>query len=391
MKKIAILTHEFPPMHGGVGVSSYRLSQVLKKEYDVSVIHFVQQNEVILLGKNNRRVESDVKVIEVPFSNYSNSQKDDVTKHESSFKGTREQQECFISLDKIQQEEKFDLFITLFITNFSHLSTLVAKKHGIPQLVSIRGNDIGKHFFMPSTFSYLEYILKNADYITSVNQELIDTADTITPIKEKSMRIHNSIDFENMKYDENFVIKGLDKNKLTIASVGIFRFKKGLLYILDALKDAEFDYQLLLVGDYKSKGEKEIHENYIREFDMQDKIILTGMVDQKDRFSYTNLADIILVPSLFSEGCPSTLLEAMALKKPIICSDAGACPEIIDHEKNGLVIPQADSLALKDAINKLVSDDSLRDKYASAAYEKVQSFNFEKELKEWTEAINKCF
>ena len=68
---------------------------------------------------------------------------------------------------------------------------------------------------------------------------------------------------------------------------------------------------------------------------------------------------IIVVPSKWYEGFPNVIVRAMLLKRPVITTNIGAMQSIIDHEKNGLLVPPADSKALTEAVNKLWDDVAL--------------------------------
>ena len=82
-----------------------------------------------------------------------------------------------------------------------------------------------------------------------------------------------------------------------------------------------------------------------------------------------NAADIVVLPSL-REGLSVALLEAMAAKKAIICTNIGSNRTVVQDEKEALVVEPKDSIALKDKIKILIENESLREKIAEAAYVK---------------------
>jgi len=73
-----------------------------------------------------------------------------------------------------------------------------------------------------------------------------------------------------------------------------------------------------------------------------------------------SLADIVTLPSYYREGIPRSLLEGLAMGKPIVTTDNVGCREVVDEGKNGFLVPVQDSPALASAIEKLVRDDALR-------------------------------
>jgi glycosyltransferase involved in cell wall biosynthesis len=71
------------------------------------------------------------------------------------------------------------------------------------------------------------------------------------------------------------------------------------------------------------------------------------------------LADIVVLPS-YREGTPKSLLEAAAMGKPIVTTDTVGCREVVNDGENGLLVPVKNSVALKDAIEKLLLNPKLR-------------------------------
>jgi glycosyltransferase involved in cell wall biosynthesis len=68
-----------------------------------------------------------------------------------------------------------------------------------------------------------------------------------------------------------------------------------------------------------------------------------------------NAMDIFVLPS-YSEGVSLALLEAMAAGKPVIATAVGGLPEVVEHEKTGLLIPPRDAGALAAALTRLLAD-----------------------------------
>lgn len=93
--------------------------------------------------------------------------------------------------------------------------------------------------------------------------------------------------------------------------------------------------------------------------DWQDGCYVQWIGYQKDMVSVYQDADIVLLPS-YREGMPKTLIEACAMGKPIITTDAIGCRECVDEGINGFKIPVKSSEKLAEAIIKMIEDDSMR-------------------------------
>ncbi|MEX1254783.1 MAG: glycosyltransferase family 4 protein [Dehalococcoidia bacterium] len=88
--------------------------------------------------------------------------------------------------------------------------------------------------------------------------------------------------------------------------------------------------------------------------------------------------DVFVMPSLF-EGGPTSLLEAMAMRMPVVASRVGMVPEVIADGGNGLIVPPGDSSALAEATMALLLDDELRARTAAAARETaLERFSIER-------------
>lgn len=91
---------------------------------------------------------------------------------------------------------------------------------------------------------------------------------------------------------------------------------------------------------------------------------------------------IVCLPS-YREGLPKVLIEAAACGKAIVTTDAPGCREIVLHGVNGLLVPIKDSVALAEAIEKLIDDNKLREEMGRKGREIVeQEFTIEKVINE---------
>ncbi|HCJ67179.1 MAG TPA: glycosyl transferase, partial [Elusimicrobia bacterium] len=107
-------------------------------------------------------------------------------------------------------------------------------------------------------------------------------------------------------------------------------------------------------------------------------VIFTGF--RNDIPEMLSVIDIFVLAS-YCEAFGLVLVEAMAMKKTVIGTDAGGVPEIIEHNKSGLLVPPRDYKNLARAIRNLVSDWSLCRTLSQNARETVEKkFSLEKHL-----------
>jgi len=79
-------------------------------------------------------------------------------------------------------------------------------------------------------------------------------------------------------------------------------------------------------------------------------------------------AHIVCLPS-YREGLPTILIEAAAAGLPLVATDVPGCREVVRHERNGLLVPPRDALALSRALGRLAGDAALRTTYGGASRE----------------------
>ena len=139
---------------------------------------------------------------------------------------------------------------------------------------------------------------------------------------------------------------------------------------------------LMIVGDGPAR---ESLDKYSRELGLQDKVIFTGYRHDIPRMLAA--MDIFVLPSLV-EGIPVSLLEAMAMEKPIVASRVGGIPEVIQDGIDGILVTPASPDDLSTAIMNILKDKGLRDSLGSAARKtSVEQFS----IQAWTQKIDYCY
>ena len=81
-----------------------------------------------------------------------------------------------------------------------------------------------------------------------------------------------------------------------------------------------------------------------------------------------------VLPSVWPDPCPTTVLEAMASGCPVVTTSIGGMTDMVVHQESGLLVPPGNVSALTEAISELLADESLRSRYAAAARERVLRF-----------------
>lgn len=150
---------------------------------------------------------------------------------------------------------------------------------------------------------------------------------------------------------------GLDDRHLVIGVASRLDPVKGLGYLLDAFAGlaAGYDHlRLVMLGDGTIRDELEARA---RTAGVGERVVFTGR--RADVAECLTAFDVFALPSL-AEYHSIGLLEAMRAGRPIVATDVGGNTESVRHRQEALVVPPADTAALRDALSQLVVDASLR-------------------------------
>ncbi|MGL5832466.1 MAG: glycosyltransferase [Waterburya sp.] len=381
MKTICLTAQEFPPDVGGVGVSAKRIALLLTElgyQVHVAVFRsvFRQERKLAKAGAFYR-------------SRCDTSIQDEITVHRlyPAIRSTVARDQDYLmdiygQLTTLHKQFQFDAVHAFFINETGFLTTMLAKENDLPVINSVRGADLHKHIFDAQQQKQIAWTLANSDWTTFVSQDLMHRARLFEPtIVTKSTAFLNSI----APVDFNSLPTPSLVNQLrgtVIGSVGNFRDKKGIEYLLDACQTIETEFTLLFVGEFVAK-EREYWEQELANSGLEDKIIITGKVSREEALAYLPYMDIFAIPSL-NDGCPNALLEAMLAEKAVIGTNVDAIAEIIEDGVNGLLVNPYSSEELRIAIAKLINRPLLRQNFGKLAKQKViQDLNPAVEQANW--------
>lgn len=211
-----------------------------------------------------------------------------------------------------------------------------------------------KNSKLKSILAVLEakYYKKNRIY------EKIDYIITPSEFIKKQL-VSGNLKYNKMETIHNFVIsKGKTesyKDNGYAFFFGRLSIEKGILNLIEAFKNIN-QGKLLIAGD---GPEREKIKKYIEENNLQNKIKLLGFLNQNEIRRYIQEASFIVIPSIWYENCPYSILETMEIGKPIIASKIGGIPELIEENENGFLFKYDDIQELERCMNKMFTDKKL--------------------------------
>lgn len=151
---------------------------------------------------------------------------------------------------------------------------------------------------------------------------------------------------------------GFESDDTVVLMIARAIVHKGIREYIEVAKELKSErVKFLLVGEVDSGSRYSLTPE---ELESEESII--WLKERQDIDSLIAICDIFTLPS-YREGVPRTLLEASAMSKPIVTTDAIGCREVVEDGLNGILVKIADSKSLKVAIVKLLEDRDLREKF----------------------------
>ncbi|TSC95209.1 MAG: group 1 glycosyl transferase [Parcubacteria group bacterium Licking1014_1] len=289
------------------------------------------------------------------------------------------------------RKEKFDI-VHVHTPKAGVLGQIAAKLAGVPIIINtIHGLYFNK---VSSPFQKIFFIFvkkiaaKCSDLIFSQNREDINTLIEAKIAKsEKIKYLGNGVDiekFNSKRFSNEFILNkkkelGIDSGFKIIGAVGRLVKEKGYLELFAAFKKVlnKFPQTMLLaIGPEEPEKKDAFPPAIIKDYDIEKNVIFLG--ERTDVDELYSLMDVFVLPS-HREGFPRTVIEAMAMKRPIIATDIRGCQEAIDNGKNGILFSAKDSEKLYNAITFLLENPEKSDNMAEFAREKAEK-EFNEEL-----------
>ncbi len=187
-----------------------------------------------------------------------------------------------------------------------------------------------------------------------------------TPEKHVSV-VHNGLPLERYREVPDDEVRAA-RESLGIAEgepvIGVVARKKSQAELMRALKNVENRATLLFMGI----DEDEELESLRRKISLPNRVVYAGF--RQAIIPYYRLMTLFVLPSVI-EGFSLSILEAMALGLPVICTEAGGNPEAVKDGENGFLFAPGDHGKLSRSLDRLLTDAELRESIGRRNREKV--------------------
>ena len=258
----------------------------------------------------------------------------------------------------------------------------------IPMITTLHGTDItlvGSHPFYKKA---VQFSINHSEYVTAVSQSLKEDTERLFDITSNIQVIPNFIDRDKINFKNVPCEKGqiAPDDQLIITHISNFRPLKRIMDILKTFKKVseKLNVKLLMVGD---GPEKERAMRYCRAQSMEDSVLFLGRSNQIDEILC--FSDLFLLPSE-QESFGLAALEAMVHGVPVVCSDVGGLPEVIEEGVSGYLCPLGDVDAMANRAIHILEDPERHKHFKRQAYESSKKFDIDKVITHYESLYQKA-
>lgn len=382
---MAFISYEYPPETGGGGIGSYLVQ--CNKWFNSE-----ENSAIIICGTNKNEAywESET-VYRIP----------SLTWEEFDEKLP----EHFLSLNKkidiIEGVDFRGCGLSLINTNLK--IPIIARAHTLNYVVDLylRNN---LSFWQKTRFTLgtlrrfkLSYLMNNISRSTYQREfDFLEKVDAIVSPSKKLVKTYMDLGIKNQFYHLPllFSLNNLSvpfslcqaKRNINIVFFGRLEKRKGILNIIEAIPTilkAHQGIHFYFIGKPAASPDNRLMMDEFINLKLKkhkDYVTVLPAIPYDQVNSLIQAGDIFLQPSLF-DNFPVACLEIMANGKCLIGSDSGGISEMIENEKSGLLIKPNDTKGLISAINRLLLDNSLIQKYGDQAKKRVALFHPKKIVK----------
>lgn len=273
---------------------------------------------------------------------------------------------------------KPDIFYSHFWAN-GYNACRIARKLGKPLFVATGEDKISVNRFIDQ--SDVSQLCANTAGVICVSSKNLDDSTTIGfTTKDKCTVLPNAYDPREFYLMDKAAVRkelNMSEDAFIVAFCGRFNNRKGAMRVAAAIQKLNDESIRSIFIGAPADNETEMPEC--------DGILFRGGLPHKDIVKYLNCADVFVLPSL-AEGCPNSVIEAMACGLPIISSDLPFNNDILSHDSAILLDPENVDL-IASAIKKLKDDKPLKYRLSQASLSKVAELTIDKRVSKILEFI----
>lgn len=324
-KRIVIIGPVYP-YKGGIAHYTALMYRALAKRHDVTLVSYSMQYPKFLFKKEQRDWEN--KTFQVEDAVY--------------WINTANPFSCIASARKINRLRPDLVMIQWWHPYFAPCYVLISKflKKNIKQLFVCHNVFPHERFAMDRALTKM--VLKNGDFFILHSEQDKNDLLSIKPdgiVKKTYIPTYNAFKLNNISKDAARETLNLGKDEKVLLFFGFVREYKGLKWLIKAMPlimERLSGVKLLIVGDFGS--DKDDYLKLIEECKAQDAIrIYDGYIPDREVEKYFAACDLVACP--YESATQSGIVQiAYGFEKPVIATDVGGLPEVVEDNKTGYIV-----------------------------------------------------
>jgi len=252
-------------------------------------------------------------------------------------------------------------------------------------------------FLNSDTKSGME-IYEKATRIITVSQYIANRVKTINKDDKKCTPVLNGINTHVFSSKTEVIVErsncGFSADDFVIIFAGRITPEKGIRELILSLTKltAYPNIKLLVIGS-QFYGNAKNEDSYVKSLkhealQLKERIVFTGFIPYSQMPAYYKMADIAVIPSMWDDPCPNSVLEAQSMGLPIITTRRGGIPEEVT-EVNAVLLPTDEKFVdhLADAIIYLYKNPEKRKEMSTNAIDNAQRYTMERYVEDFYKAI----
>ena len=379
-RRVLIVTYEYPPLGGGGGVIFRDLAEELARTIEVSVLTSGRP------GLPERERSGKLEIVRVPVwmrnADATASLPSMLSFFPSSLRvGTR-----------LLRERAFDLVHTSFAVPSGPSGLLLARRFGLPHVLSLHGGDLydpskalSPHR-TPLLKQTVRWVIHGSDRVVA------QSSDT----RGRAISIYGERDVDTIPLavprpcftpaPRGALGLDLTEQDTVLVTVGRLVARKGLGDLLEVVKQlGDPRFKLVVVGEGPARAELEARA---RSLGIAGALRFTGFVPEERKRQILEASDLYVSTSLH-EGFGIVFLEAMQHGLPVVCFDRGGQTDFV-NDSVGRLLPLGDLARCRAAILEIAGDPALRARLGAAARRLADEYSVERYARRYQDVYAEC-
>jgi len=332
--KVAVITQYFPTSaQPWAGHSAYQTLRLLARQCDLHVFYPAATYPAMLAPKMLYALRSDwnppdVKVTYIPYPVLPVV--------------TRPLNGMTIAWKLLPHVRRFapDILLNYVVYPDGYATVRLGRKLGVPTVLTAIGSDLNR---IPDWMvgRLTKKALRAANFVTTVSHDLGKTAVKLGAAPERVQALLNGCDTLVFHPRDRASCRkelGLTQTAEVIVYVGRLDVRKGLIELVEAialLRTNRPGIHCYLIGD---GPDLPLVVEAIRKHNVGDTITLMPSCPTEKVAQWMGASDLVTLPS-YREGCPNVVIEGLAVGRPVVATNVGGIPELMDNSSGRLVEP----------------------------------------------------